>query len=61
MSTNLARARRAGGPKQEGVAWQRKMRTLALRMSKRRLRRHASGAPMKHGQWDRKQTGRGLR
>jgi hypothetical protein len=32
-----------------GNLWQRKMHSLALRLSKRRGRRHASGAPMKHG------------
>jgi hypothetical protein len=49
-----SRARRSGGARQEGTRWQQKMQSLALRMSKRTLRRHASGAPMKHGQWDRK-------
>ena len=47
-----ARARTGGGPQQEGTRWKQKMQSLALRISKRRLRRHASGAPMKHGQWD---------
>ena len=50
-----ARARPAGGARQEGMFWRQKMQSLALRISKRRLRRHASGAPMKHGQWN---TGR---
>ena len=47
-----ARARQGGGARQEGTLWQQKMQSLALRISKRRLRRHASGAPMKHGQWN---------
>ncbi|MBI2104097.1 MAG: hypothetical protein HYT90_00750 [Candidatus Omnitrophica bacterium] len=47
-----ARARTGGGARQEGTLWRQKMQSLALRLSKRRLRRHASGAPMKHGQWD---------
>ena len=46
-----ARARTGGGARQEGMLWRQKMQSLALRISKRRLRRHASGAPMKHGQW----------
>ncbi len=46
-----ARARPGGGPRQEGTRWTQKMQSLALRTSKRRLRQHASGAPMKHGQW----------
>jgi hypothetical protein len=49
-----ARARAGGGAHQEGMLWRQKMQSLALRISKRRLRRHASGAPMKHGQWDQK-------
>ena len=48
------RARRAGGPQQEGTLWRQKMQSLALRISKRLARRHASGAPMKHGQWKRR-------
>ena len=47
-----SRARKSGGARQEGTLWQQKMQSLALRISKRKLRRHASGAPMKHGQWD---------
>ena len=43
------RARPGGGARQDGTWWQQKMQSLALRISKRRLRRHASGAPMKHG------------
>lgn len=34
---------------QEGTLWRRKMRTLAMRLSKRRMRRDRSGAPMKRG------------
>ena len=45
------RARTGGGALQEGTRWRQKMQSLALRISKRRMRRHASGAPMKHGQW----------
>ena len=37
------------GSRQEGVLWKQKMQSLALRVSKRRGRRHASGAPMKRG------------
>lgn len=44
-----ARARAAGGPNQAGTWWRQKMQSLALRISKRRMRRHASGAVMKHG------------
>lgn len=44
-----AQARKAGGPLQEGTWWQQKMQSLATRRSKRQLRRHASGAPMKRG------------
>jgi hypothetical protein len=43
------RARKGGGAHQEGRLWQQKMQSLALRISKRRMRRHASGTPMKHG------------
>ena len=50
--TPSVRARRGSGPRQEGTFWRQKMQSLALRISKRRLRRHASGAPMKHGQWE---------
>lgn len=52
--TPSMRARRSGGPHQEGAWWRQKMQSLALRVSKRRLRRHASGAPMKRGQWERR-------
>jgi hypothetical protein len=38
--------KRAGRP---GTLWQRKMRSLALRLSERRVRRDRSGAPMKRG------------
>ena len=38
---------RVGGARAEGTLWQRKMRTLALRLSKRRPRRDRSGAPRK--------------
>ena len=43
-----ARARRAK-PRQEGLLWQRKMRTLALRLPKGKTRRDRSGAPRKRG------------
>jgi hypothetical protein len=33
----------------EGRLWQRRMRTLALRLPKGRTRRDRSGAPMKRG------------
>ena len=42
-----ARARPGGGAHQDGTLWRHKMQSLALRMSKRRFKRHASGAPMK--------------
>ena len=38
--------KRAGRP---GTLWQRKMRSLALRLSKQQVRRDRSGAPMKRG------------
>jgi hypothetical protein len=44
-----ARARAGGGARQEGTRWLQKMQSLALRISNRRMRRHASGTPMKHG------------
>jgi hypothetical protein len=53
-----ARVRRGGGARQEGTLWRQKMQSLALRISKRKLRRHASGAPMKHGQWDKRRRTR---
>jgi hypothetical protein len=53
-----ARARQGGGARQEGTLWRRKMQSLALRLSKRTLRRHASGAPMKHGEWHQGQRAR---
>ncbi len=34
---------------QPGTLWQRKMRTLALRLSRRGTRRDRSGSPMKRG------------
>ena len=37
------------GVRQPGTLWQRKMRTLALRLSVGQCRRDRSGAPMKHG------------
>ena len=40
---------RTCGPRQEGTWWKQRMQSLALRLSKRRARRHASGAPMKRG------------
>jgi len=43
-----ARARRLG-PRQPGSEWQRRMRTLAIRLSKGQHRRDYTGAPMKHG------------
>lgn len=42
------KARRANA-RQAGTLWQRKMRTLALRLPKGRVRRDRSGAPMKRG------------
>ncbi len=53
-TTASTRARRSAGPKQEGTLWQHRLQSQALRLSKRRLKRHASGAPMKHGQWDKR-------
>lgn len=43
-----ARARICG-PRQAGTLWQRRMRSLALRLPKGRVRRDRSGAPMKRG------------
>ena len=40
---------RGGNRRAEGMLWQRKMHTLALRRSKVRWRRDRSGAPMKRG------------
>ena len=37
------------GARQEGLGWQRKMRSLSLRLSKGQRRRDRSGAPMKRG------------
>ena len=37
------------GPRQEGMLWQRRMRTLALRLPKGKVRRDRSGAPRKRG------------
>lgn len=37
------------GMRQEGTLWQRKMRTLALRLSEGEFRRDRSGAPMRRG------------
>ena len=37
------------GPKQQGMWWRQRMQSLALRLPKGRMRRHASGAPMKRG------------
>lgn len=45
-ASTLRRARRMAA-RQEGTLWQRKMRTLALRLPKGRTRRSRSGAPMK--------------
>lgn len=44
-----AKTRRSGSEQQPGTLWQRKMRTLALRLSKRGTRRDRSGSPMKRG------------
>ncbi len=38
---------RRASVRQEGTLWQRKMRTLALRLPKSRARRDRSGAPRK--------------
>ncbi|MBI4003797.1 MAG: hypothetical protein HY353_02135 [Candidatus Omnitrophica bacterium] len=43
-----SRARRVGS-RQEGTLWQRRMRTLALRLPKGKTRRDRSGAPRKRG------------
>jgi hypothetical protein len=40
---------RKRGPRQEGLLWQRRMRTLALRLPKGKTRRDRSGAPRKRG------------
>ena len=40
---------RTGNARQEGTLWQRKMRTLALRLSEGQFRRDRSGAPMRRG------------
>ena len=40
---------RGGTLRAEGVLWQRKMRSLATRRPKGRIRRDRSGAPMKRG------------
>lgn len=44
-----ARAPRRATARQDGTLWQRKMRTLALRLTKGRARRDRSGASMKRG------------
>lgn len=48
-SDDPARARksRRGTARQEGTLWQRKMRTLATKLSERQRRWDRSGAPMK--------------
>lgn len=38
-----------GSTRHEGASWQRKMRTLALRLSEGQGRRDRSGAPMRRG------------
>jgi hypothetical protein len=43
------RTRHAGGERQPGLLWQRKMRTLSLRRSRNQARRDRSGCPMKRG------------
>jgi hypothetical protein len=43
------RRTRIGKLHQEGLEWQRKMRTLALKLPKGRARRSRSGTPMKKG------------
>lgn len=40
---------RRSAQKQEGMLWQRKMRSLATRRTQHRTRRDRSGAPMKRG------------
>ena len=40
---------RVCGGRQEGTEWKRRMKTLALRLPKGRVRRYRSGAPMKRG------------
>jgi hypothetical protein len=40
---------RTGNARQEGTLWQRRMRTLALRLSEGQVRRDRSGAPMRRG------------
>jgi hypothetical protein len=40
---------RGAKARQEGKAWQRRMRSLALRRPRGRVRRDRSGAPMKRG------------
>ena len=44
-----AKTRGNSSEQQPGTLWRRKMRTLALRLSKRGARRDRSGAPMKRG------------
>ena len=43
----LIPAGRPVGSHRKGTLWERKMRTLALRLPKGRVRRDRSGAPMK--------------
>lgn len=40
---------RPAGARAEGMLWQRKMRSLAMRLPKGRARRDRSGSPMKRG------------
>ena len=42
-----ARTPRRSGARQEGTLWQRKMRTLATKLSEHQRRFDRSGAPMK--------------
>jgi hypothetical protein len=40
---------RRSGARAEGTLWQRRMRSLAVRLPKGRARRDRSGSPMKRG------------
>jgi hypothetical protein len=47
--TTPGTTQRRGNARQEGTLWQRKMRTLARRLSVGQFRRDRSGAPMRRG------------
>jgi len=49
LQHSLKAKSRLPGNRQEGRLWTRRMRTLAHRFPKGRIRYHASGAPMKRG------------